>query len=166
MCYSFLFSLFLRFPSNIFFIFFSFAAAHKKKTHQVSDFFCAMTRPLEFLQVCPKIGINVWKMRSPISKPNLGILKTSNPAKFNSVQFEKNGPGSSSEAKVMAVLSLDSESGFLASSWKGGGFGFFWIGSVLEIGSILWIGSVVEIGSILWIGSVLDIRFVLWIWSV
>jgi hypothetical protein len=33
---------FLRFFcdfSNIFFIFFSFAAAHKKKTHQVSDFF-------------------------------------------------------------------------------------------------------------------------------
>jgi hypothetical protein len=57
-----------------------------------------MTRPLEFLQVCPKIGINVWKMRSPISKPNLGILKTVNPAKweksdakFNSVRFEKNG---------------------------------------------------------------------------
>jgi hypothetical protein len=40
-----------------------------------------MTRPLEFLQVCPKIGINVWKMKSPISKPNLGILKTVNPAK-------------------------------------------------------------------------------------
>jgi hypothetical protein len=31
--------LFLQFFSNIFFIFFSFAAAHKKKTHQVSDFF-------------------------------------------------------------------------------------------------------------------------------
>jgi hypothetical protein len=46
-----------------------------------------------------------------------------------------------------------------------GGLVFF-IGSVLEIGSILWIGSVVEIGSILWIGSVLEIRFVLWIWSV
>jgi hypothetical protein len=35
-------------------------------------------------------------MRSPISKPNLGILKTANPAKpkesdtkFNSVRFEK-----------------------------------------------------------------------------
>ena len=64
-----------------FFIFFSFAAAHKKKTHQVSDFFCAMTRPLEFLQDCPKIEINVWKIRSPISKPNLGILKIANPAK-------------------------------------------------------------------------------------
>jgi hypothetical protein len=65
-----------------------------------------MTRPLEFLQVCPKIRINVWKMRSPISKPNLGISKTANPAKrerieskFNSVRFEKNGPDSSSEAK-------------------------------------------------------------------
>jgi hypothetical protein len=42
-----------------FFIFFSFAATHKKKTHQVSDFFCAMIYPLEFLQVYPKIGINV-----------------------------------------------------------------------------------------------------------
>jgi hypothetical protein len=40
-----------------------------------------MTRPLEFLQVCPKIRINVWKMRSPISMPNLGILKTANPEK-------------------------------------------------------------------------------------
>jgi hypothetical protein len=30
---------FLRFFSNNFFIFFSFAAAHKKKTHQVSYFF-------------------------------------------------------------------------------------------------------------------------------
>jgi hypothetical protein len=54
----------------------------------------------------------------------------------------------------MAVLSLDSESGFLARCWKGGGFVFFWIGSVLEIGSILWIGSVVEIRSVLWIWSV------------
>jgi hypothetical protein len=45
--------------------------------------------PLEFLQVCPKIGINVWKMRSPISKPNLGILKMANPVKFTFVQFEK-----------------------------------------------------------------------------
>jgi hypothetical protein len=66
----------------------------------------------------------------------------------------------------MAVLSLDSESGFLARCWKGGGFSFFWIWSVLEIGSILCIGSVVDIGSILGIGSVLEIRFVLWIWSV
>jgi hypothetical protein len=72
---------FLRFFFKYFFIFFYFAAAHKKITHQVSDFFCAMTRPLEFLQVCPQIRINVWKMRSPISKPNLGILKTANPAK-------------------------------------------------------------------------------------
>jgi hypothetical protein len=68
--------------------------------------------------------------------------------------LKKNGPDSSSEAKVMAVLSLDSESGFLARCRKGGWFGFFWIGSVLEIGSILWIGSVVEIRSILWIWSV------------
>ena len=82
------------------------------------------------------------------------------------MRFEKNGPDSSSEAKVMAVLSLDSESGFLARCWKGGGFGCFWIGSVLDIGSILWIGLVVEIGFIFWIGSVLEIRFVLWIWSV
>jgi hypothetical protein len=33
--------------------------------------------------------------------------------KFNYVWFEKNGPDSSSEVKVMAVLSLASESGFL-----------------------------------------------------
>jgi hypothetical protein len=39
--------------------------------------------------------------------------------------LKKNGPDSSSEVKVMAVLSLESESGFLARSWKGGGFGFF-----------------------------------------
>jgi hypothetical protein len=41
MCYSFLFlfSLFLIFSSNICFIFFSFAATYKKKTHQVLDFF-------------------------------------------------------------------------------------------------------------------------------
>jgi hypothetical protein len=54
-------------PFSFFVIFFKyflfyFAAARKKITHQVSDFFCAMTRPLEFLQVCPKIGINVWKI--------------------------------------------------------------------------------------------------------
>jgi hypothetical protein len=36
--YVLLFSLFCDF-FQIFFIFFSFAAAHKKKTHQVSDFF-------------------------------------------------------------------------------------------------------------------------------
>jgi hypothetical protein len=36
MCYP---SLFLRFFSNNFFIFFYFAAAHKKITHQVLDFF-------------------------------------------------------------------------------------------------------------------------------
>jgi hypothetical protein len=79
--------------------------------------------------------------------------------------LKKIGPDSSFEAKVMAVLSLDSESGFLARCWKGEG-SVLWIGSVLEIGSILWIGWVVEIGYILWIGSVLEIRFVLWIWSV
>jgi hypothetical protein len=43
----------------------------------------------------------------------------------------------------MVVLSLDSESGFLARCWKGGS-SVLWIGSVLEIGSILWVGSVVE----------------------
>jgi hypothetical protein len=48
------------------------------------------------------------------------------------VRFEKNGPDSSSEAKVMVVLSLDSESGFLARCWKGGGL-VLWIRSVLEI---------------------------------
>jgi hypothetical protein len=72
------------------------------------------------------------------------------------VRFEKNGPDSSSEAKVMAVLSLHSESGFLARCWKGGG-SVLWIGSVLDIGYILWIWSVLEIGSVLWIGSVLEI---------
>ena len=86
-----------------------------------------MTHPLEFLQVCPKIGINVWKMRSPISKPNLGILKTAKPskrkesdAKFNSVRFEKNGPDSSSEAKVTAVLNLDRirVSGEVLEGWE------------------------------------------------
>jgi hypothetical protein len=35
--------------------------------------------------------------------------------------LKKNGPDSSSEAEVMVVLSLDSESGFLARRWKGGG---------------------------------------------
>ena len=40
------------------------------------------------------------------------------------MRFEKNGPDSSSGAKVTAVLNLDSESGFLARCWKGGGFGF------------------------------------------
>jgi hypothetical protein len=47
-----------------------------------------MTRPLEFLQVCPKIGINVWKMRSPISKLNLGLLKTVNPAEPERIRCE------------------------------------------------------------------------------
>jgi hypothetical protein len=52
-----------------------------------------------------------------------------NRMKFNFVRFEKNGPDSSSETKVMVVLSLDSESGFLARRWKGGdqfcGYGQF-----------------------------------------
>jgi hypothetical protein len=42
MCYSFLFFFFFFFCDfffKYFFIFFSFAATHKKKTHQVSDFF-------------------------------------------------------------------------------------------------------------------------------
>ena len=46
--------------------------------------------------------------------------------------LKKNGPDSSSEAKVTAVLSLDSELGFLARCWKGGG-SVLWVGSVLEI---------------------------------
>jgi hypothetical protein len=79
--------------------------------------------------------------------------------------LKKNGSDSSSEAKVMAVLSLHSESWFLARCWKGGG-SVLWIGSVLEIRSILWIGSVLEIGFVLWIGSVLEIGSVLWIGSV
>jgi hypothetical protein len=36
--YVLLFSFFFAIFSNIFFIFFSFAVAHNKKTHQVSDF--------------------------------------------------------------------------------------------------------------------------------
>jgi hypothetical protein len=40
MCYSFLFFFFLAIFFKYFFIFFSFVAAHKKKTHQVSDFLC------------------------------------------------------------------------------------------------------------------------------
>jgi hypothetical protein len=70
-------------------------------------------------------------MKSPISEPNLGILKQQirqsqkeSDAKFNSVRFEKNGPDSSSEAKVMAILSLNSESEFLARCWKSGGVRF------------------------------------------
>jgi hypothetical protein len=55
MCYPSFFVIFFKY----FFIFFYFAAVHKKIAHQVLDFFCAMTRPLEFLQVCPKIGIKV-----------------------------------------------------------------------------------------------------------
>jgi hypothetical protein len=55
------------------------------------------------------------------------------------VRFEKNGPDLSSEAKVMAVLSFDSELGFLARCWMGGG-SVLWIGLVLEIGYVLWIG--------------------------
>ena len=75
MCYSFLFfSSFLRF-FQIFFLYFSLLQQHIRRKHTKFQIFCAMTRPLEFLQVCPKIGINVSKMRSPISKPNLGILK-------------------------------------------------------------------------------------------
>ena len=75
MCY-----LFCDFFSNIF-LYFSILQQHIRRKHTKFQFFWAKTRPLEFLQVCPKIGINVWKMRRPISKPNLGILKTANPAK-------------------------------------------------------------------------------------
>jgi hypothetical protein len=133
-----------------------------------------MTRPLEFLQVCPKIGINVWKMRSPISKPNLGILKTSNPTKAGKnrmqnlilcdlkkkwAQFEFRGK---SYGRFMFGLRIRVSGEVLEAV----GGSVLWIGLVLEIESILWIGSVVEIGSILWIGAVLEIRFVLWIGSV
>jgi hypothetical protein len=78
--YVLLFSFFLFFCDFFqifFFIFFSFAEENTPSFR----FFCAMTRPLEFLQVCPKIEINVWKIRSPISKPNLEILKIVNSAK-------------------------------------------------------------------------------------
>jgi hypothetical protein len=83
MCYSFFLLLsffFLRFFFN-FFLYFSLLQQHIRRKHTKFQIFCAMMRPLEFLQVCPKIGINVWKMRSPISKPNLGILKLANSAK-------------------------------------------------------------------------------------
>jgi hypothetical protein len=46
--------------------------------------------------------------------------------------LKKNRLDLSSEAKVTAVLSLDSESGFLARCWKDGSL-VLWIGSVLEI---------------------------------
>jgi hypothetical protein len=81
--YVLLFSFFSLFFCNFLniFLYFSLLQQHIRKNTPSFRFFCAMTHPLEFLQVCPKIGINVWKMRSPISKPNLGILKTANPAK-------------------------------------------------------------------------------------
>jgi hypothetical protein len=72
-----------------YFLYFSLLQQHiKKETHQILDFFCAKTRPLEFLQVCPKIRINVWKIRSPFSKPNLEILKTTNPTKLERIGCE------------------------------------------------------------------------------
>jgi hypothetical protein len=71
-----LFAIFLKI-----FLYFSLLQQHIEENTPSFRFFCAMTRSLEFLQVCPKIGINVWKKKSPISKPNLGILKTENPAK-------------------------------------------------------------------------------------
>jgi hypothetical protein len=81
--YVLLFSFFLFFCDffQIFFLYFSLLQQHIRRKHTKFQIFRAITRPLEFLQVCPKIGINVWKMRSPISKPNLGILKTANSAK-------------------------------------------------------------------------------------
>jgi hypothetical protein len=72
---------FLRFFFQIFFLYFSHLQQHIRRKHTKFQIFCAMTCPLEFLQVCPKIGINVFKMKSPISKPNLRILKTANPTK-------------------------------------------------------------------------------------
>jgi hypothetical protein len=66
---------------QIFFLYFSLLQQHIIRKHTKFQIFCAQTRPLEFLQVCPKIRKNVWKMRSPIPKPNLGILKTVNAAK-------------------------------------------------------------------------------------
>jgi hypothetical protein len=73
---------------QIFFLYFSLLQQHIRRKHtKFQIFFFAMTRPLEFLQVCPKIRINVWKMRSPISKPNFGILKTANPAKAGKNQM-------------------------------------------------------------------------------
>jgi hypothetical protein len=34
-----------------------------------------MTRPLEFLQVCPKIRINVWKMKKSYFQAEFGNFK-------------------------------------------------------------------------------------------
>jgi hypothetical protein len=88
MCYSFLFFFsFFAIFSNIF-LYFSLLQHHIRRKHTKFQIFCAMTRPLEFLQVCPKIGINVWKMRSPISKLNLGLLKTVNPAEPERIRCE------------------------------------------------------------------------------
>jgi hypothetical protein len=138
-----------------------------------------MTHPLEFLQVCPKIGINVWKMRSPISKPNLGILKNSesDKARKNQMQnlilcdLKKNGPDSSSEAKVMVVLSLDTESGFLARCWKGGGVGFrdriYFVDRVGCRDRIYFVDRVGFRDKIYFVDMVgLDTGSILWIWSV
>jgi hypothetical protein len=51
------------------------------------------------------------------------------------MRFEKkNGPDSSFEAKVMVVLSLDFELGFLARCWKGAG------GFVGMVGLGDWVG--------------------------
>jgi hypothetical protein len=36
-----------------------------------------MTRPLEFLQVCPKIGINIWKMKKSYFQAEFGNFKNS-----------------------------------------------------------------------------------------
>jgi hypothetical protein len=80
MCYSFLFFFFFC-DFFKYFLYLSLLQQHIRRKHTKFRIFCAMTRPLEFLQVCHKIIINVWKMRSPISKPNLGILKIVNPAK-------------------------------------------------------------------------------------
>jgi nicotinic acid phosphoribosyltransferase len=83
---------------------------HKRRKQTKFQIFSAKTCPLEFLQVCTKTGINVRKIRTRTSKQNLGILKRKiqqsrkeSDVKFNSMRFEKNGPDSSSEAKVMAV---------------------------------------------------------------
>jgi hypothetical protein len=59
------------------------------------------------------------------------------------MRFEKNEPDSSSETKVMVVLSLDSKLGFLARRWKGGdqfcGYGQFgWLSRFINIEFVKW----------------------------
>jgi hypothetical protein len=80
-------------------------------------------------------------MKTHTSKLNLGILKRQTDKDGKNLMRKlilcelKNGPDSSFEAKVIVVLSLDSDSGFLVRRWKGG-VGL-WEWSVWVIGSVI-----------------------------